>query len=70
MRSSIKLWIAGAWIFASLFVVLNVRAQEFRAVLTGQVTDPSGALIKNAEITAINVDSGTSYTGKTTDKGV
>jgi hypothetical protein len=45
-------------------------AQDFRAVLTGQVTDPSGAVIRNATITAVNAQSGTSYTGKTSDKGV
>jgi hypothetical protein len=56
-----------------LFLMLAVasgRAQEFRATLTGQVTDPSGALIPGATVTAVNIDSGTTYTGKTTGKGV
>ena len=70
MRKGIRSWTIGAWIFASLFVVLNGGAQEFRAVLTGQVTDPSGAVIKNVAITAVNVESGTKYTAQTTDKGV
>jgi hypothetical protein len=70
MRCNIRLWINGAWILTLLFVVLNGNAQEFRAVLTGQVTDPSAAVIRNATITAVNVDSGTTYTAKTTDKGV
>lgn len=46
------------------------HGQEFRATLTGQVTDSSGALIPGATITAVNVDSGTTYTGKTSEKGV
>src|SRR5580658_3633075 len=70
MRNSIKSRIIGAWFIASLFAVLNVGAQEFRAVLTGQVTDQSGAVIRNVGITATNVDSGTLYSAKTTDKGV
>jgi len=44
--------------------------QEFRAVLTGQVTDPSGAVIRGATVTAVENSTGTSYTNKTSDKGV
>jgi hypothetical protein len=44
--------------------------QEFRSVLTGQVTDPSGAVIRGATVTAVEVSTGTNYTGKTSDKGV
>ena len=44
--------------------------QEFRSVLTGQVTDPSGAVIRGANVTAVEVSTGTSYTNKTSDKGV
>ena len=61
---------ASVCLLAFLFAVLDAMAQEFRAVLTGQVTDPSGAIITEATITAINVDSGTSYSGKVSDKGV
>ena len=46
------------------------QAQEFRAVLTGQVTDPSGAVIGDVTVSAVNIATGTSYTNKTTDKGV
>ncbi len=45
-------------------------SQEFRSVLTGLITDPSGALITNATITAVNNASGTSYTAQTSSKGV
>jgi hypothetical protein len=45
-------------------------AQDFRSVLTGQITDPSGAVIKGAHVTAVNAASGTSYNGNTSDKGV
>jgi hypothetical protein len=73
---------AGGFRFASLwsclilvaFLILlpdfAIKAQEFRAVITGQVTDPSGAVIKNVTVTAVNTASGTSYTNKTTAQGV
>jgi hypothetical protein len=44
--------------------------QEFRSVLTGQVTDPSGAVIRGATVTAVENSTGTSYTNKTTARGV
>ncbi len=56
-----------------LFLMFTARegvGQEFRSVLTGQVTDPSGAIIQNVTVTAVNTDSGTSYTAKASSKGV
>lgn len=46
------------------------QAQEFRATLTGQVTDASGAVVPKAKVTATNVDTGSSYTDVTTGAGV
>jgi hypothetical protein len=57
-------------VIAAALCVLPGAAQEFRAALTGQVTDSSGALVRGATVTAVNASSGTSYTGKTSDKGV
>lgn len=48
---------------------LFTQAQEFRATLSGQITDPSGALVVNAAVKAVNDDSGTIYTAKTTKEG-
>jgi hypothetical protein len=45
-------------------------AQEFRATLTGQVTDPSGAVVANAKVTATNVDTGSTYSEVTSNAGV
>ncbi len=47
-----------------------LRAQEFRATLTGSVTDPSGAIVSGASVLAVNNATQQSYTTKTTDKGV
>jgi hypothetical protein len=55
--------------FAGL-AILSANAQEFRGTLTGQVTDSSGAVIPHAEVTAVNIASGTQYTDHTTARGV
>src|ERR1700744_4848843 len=70
MRNIVRLQIMGACAFALFFATLGSYAQEFRATLTGQVTDPSGAVVGSATVTAVNVDSGTSYKGPTSSKGV
>jgi hypothetical protein len=70
MRSNPPLQLVVACLLVLSLAVLTSHAQDFRAVLTGQVTDPSGAVIRNATITATNVESGTKYTARTTDKGV
>jgi hypothetical protein len=58
---------------ASLLLLASpprLLAQEFRATLTGQVTDPSGAVVPNAEVKAVNNDTGSAYTAKTSNAGV
>jgi hypothetical protein len=70
MRCINKSWTMLAWVGALTVTAITCHAQEFRATLTGQITDPSGALIQGAAVTAVNIDSGTTYTAKTTDKGV
>jgi hypothetical protein len=44
-------------------------AQEFRATLTGTVTDASGAVVPGAEVQAANTDTGQKYTVKTSGSG-
>jgi hypothetical protein len=46
------------------------RAQDFRATLTGQVTDPTGAVIPKAKVTATNKETGSTYSDVTTNAGV
>ena len=64
------------WILVGLTVSLLLAspprsvAQEFRATLTGQVTDPTGAVIPKAKVTAINTDTGSTYTDATSNAGV
>ncbi len=53
-----------------VFVVLEGNSQEFRATLTGEVSDSTGALVPGATVTVTNIDSGTVYKGKTTGRGV
>jgi Carboxypeptidase regulatory-like domain/TonB dependent receptor len=44
--------------------------QEFRATLTGQVTDPSGAVIAGASVAAVENDTQIAYAGTTSATGV
>jgi len=50
------------------FFSMNLSAQ-FSSTLEGTVTDPTGALIPDAEVTITNVDSGVSRTTRTTSGG-
>ena len=69
MSTKFKQWFF-TLLFASCFSFVSAHAQDFRSTLTGQVTDPSGALIPGATVTATNVASGTTYKGTTSAKGV
>jgi Carboxypeptidase regulatory-like domain len=53
-------------LFASFAILF---AQDFRATLSGQVTDPSGAAIPNATIKATNVETNESQEAKTSTEG-
>ena len=56
-----------------LLLLTNPRrslAQEFRATLTGTVTDATGAVVPKAQVKAVNVDTGSMYTAQASDAGV
>jgi Carboxypeptidase regulatory-like domain len=48
----------------------TVLAQEFRGTLTGQVSDPAGALVPGAQVEAVNQATHQAYKTTSTDKGV
>lgn len=52
-----------------LAVPLAVSAQVTTATLVGTVTDPGGAIVPGAEVTARNVDTGLTRSSTTTDAG-
>lgn len=60
---------AGICLLALYFAFPSSRAQEFRATLSGRVTDPTGAVVVNATVTAVEVSSKTTYTAQTTNDG-
>jgi hypothetical protein len=68
-----RLWVAvGLAVVCLLLLSSPPRslAQEFRATLTGQVTDPTGAIVSKAKVTVVNNDTGSVYTDVTSSAGV
>jgi len=59
-------------VMALLVGILELSAwgQEVTAVITGTVTDPSGAPVANANVTARDLDRGTTWPTVTNDSGV
>lgn len=57
------------WAAILFLAVLPIRAQDFRATLSGQVTDPSGAAISGATVKAINVETTETKEATTTAEG-
>ena len=62
--------ILGAAVAAGLLVAIPLMGQEFRATITGTVTDPSGAPVPNVQVEARNVDTSTALSARTNDAGV
>src|SRR5215831_10165677 len=52
-----------------LAIPLAVAAQDNTATLVGTVTDPGGAVVPGAQITARNVDTGLTRTVTSNDEG-
>ncbi len=46
-----------------------LRSQDFRALIIGQVTDPTGAAVPNATIAAVKPDTGQTFSTKTNPNG-
>src|SRR4029453_6217748 len=56
-------------VFVTLLFAVFLQAQEFRGVITGQVVDPSGAVVPNATITALREGTHQPYTVQTNSSG-
>jgi hypothetical protein len=57
---------------ACLLLVLaftNTAQAQFRSAIEGAVTDPSGGIVSDAQVTLVNVETGVSQTAKTNSVG-
>ena len=75
MKGQSALWSLvrfGALICTLLLVVAapSVKAQQYSGSITGTVTDPSGAPIAGAAVTATNTGNNASYSATTSEQGV
>src|ERR1041384_8337142 len=73
-RSDLQFRIRCGFVFlvtiALLLVVSPIgKAQEVSAAVTGKITDPSGAVVAGATVTARDVARGTVWTTKTNEEG-
>lgn len=60
----------GLGVLAALLVgESNVAAQQVTATITGQVSDPSGAAVTSAKVTATDAQRGTEYSATTNGEG-
>src|SRR5215831_4433422 len=57
-------------ILFALVTTVGLYAQDFRATISGIVTDPSGAAIPNALVRAVNTATNSVKESKTTAEGV
>jgi hypothetical protein len=63
-------WASIIWLSVLFFAFTNsVSAQEVRGSITGQVTDPQGAVISGANVTMTNVATNIKSTTTTNDEG-
>jgi hypothetical protein len=56
-------------LFAALLLSVGAGAQEFRGTISGTVTDSTGAIIKDAQVTVTETDTGTINRTKTDSAG-
>src|SRR5204863_8919848 len=56
-------------LLACFIGVIPTAAQQVTATITGQVTDPSGAAVPGAKVTATDTQRGTQYTAQTNSDG-
>ena len=52
-----------------VLVILGLSAQEFRATISGLVTDPAGAPVVNAKIVVRSVERDVAYESTTNESG-
>src|SRR5215472_5274797 len=56
-------------VLALLFAAFPASAQQSTGAIVGTVVDPTGAAVKDATVTAKDVDRGTALTTRTNDTG-
>ena len=68
----VRFFRSAVWcVFLACFIITApARAQQVTAAITGRVTDPTGAAVTNANVTATDKDRGTEWPTTTNGEGV
>ena len=69
MRQSMRVGLVLLLLVGVLGVLQPALGQEVTAAIVGTVTDPSGAPLKDATVTATDTERGTALATKTNDSG-
>ena len=69
-RSVVKAAVLGAGTACFFSVDQSAWSQTVTAAIVGTITDPAGAAVSGATITATSVERGTTYTAVTNDSGL
>jgi hypothetical protein len=71
MKSTASILWGGLLVFGlSLALLTSASAQTYTATVTGTVSDPNGAAVPNAKVTAINQGTKVEHTTQSSDSGV
>src|SRR5687767_4478691 len=68
-RSTLRLRVVAAILFAFAILALPARAQNNKGAIVGTVRDPNGAVVNGAKVTATNVATNEARTDNTNDEG-
>ncbi len=69
-KSHLLIWAAVALAVVVIFAPTHTSGQEVTAAITGRVTDPSGAALPSAAVTAKDADRGTIWKTETNTDGI
>src|SRR5205807_10318454 len=63
-------WVLSRWILLTFLLAASVLAQNNTGIISGRVTDPSGAVVPNAQITVTQIETNVNAVSETNSDGL